>query len=123
MEPDGEVSAAMRYKEIIARARQAADDLRDWERTRAEELGGAQAAARAEIEAAREREQEVEHSVHHWWRMAADNLTRLSWWQPSGPPEPATDSQGEHLRRHTEEIRPAYHELTEAIRGLGWRAR
>ncbi|PRX44668.1 hypothetical protein B0I33_111181 [Prauserella shujinwangii] len=118
-----DATAAMRYKEIIGLARKAAEDLRAWERHRAEELDVAIGAAATEVSAAAEREQRVTERVDRWWRMACDNVSRLSWLDAGEPPEPVPSARGELLDRYAEDVRPAYHELTQAILNLGWRAR
>ncbi|PXY34385.1 hypothetical protein BAY59_02285 [Prauserella coralliicola] len=118
-----EPTAAMRYKEIIGLARKAAEDLRTWELARAEQLNG-EIAARAEaVTAAEERERAMTDRANRWWRMAKDNVSRLSWLEVGAPPEPAASARGEWLHRYAEDVRPAYHELTQAILKLGWRAR
>ncbi|SFP69292.1 hypothetical protein SAMN05421810_103120 [Amycolatopsis arida] len=119
----GEVTAAMRYKETIGLARKAADDLRSWELARAEELAVAIAAARAEVARAAEREEAMAERAHRWWRMAADNVDRVSWLTAGEPPEPVPSARGEWVDRYAEDVRPAYHELNQAILHLGWRAR
>ncbi|MGH3520969.1 MAG: hypothetical protein ACRDQ7_27055 [Haloechinothrix sp.] len=118
-----EPTAAVRYKEIIGLARKAANDLRAWELARAEELESAIAAAGAEVATAAEREERAAAQANRWWRMAGDNVSRLSWLEVGAPPEPAGSARGEWLDRYTEDVRPAYHELTQAIFKLGWRAR
>ncbi|ASR38473.1 hypothetical protein BAY61_29620 [Prauserella marina] len=118
-----EPTAAVRYKEIIGSARRAADDLRAWELARAEELTAAIAAANEEVTAAAEREAATEERATRWWRMASDSVSRLSWLDVGTPPEPARSARGEWLDRYAEDVRPAYHDLTQAILKLGWRAR
>ncbi|GAB3506763.1 hypothetical protein [Amycolatopsis cihanbeyliensis] len=116
-------TAAMRYKEIIGLARRAADDLRSWELSRAEELAAARATAEAEVAAAVEREQVTTERANRWWRMAADNVDRVSWLETGAAPEPIDSARGEWLDRYLEDIRPTYQELNQAILNLGWRAR
>lgn len=118
-----EPTAAVRYKEVIGLARKAANDLRAWELTRAKELDSAIAAATAELAAATERERATEERADRWWRMAADNVSRTSWLDMGAPPEPVESARGDWLDRYTEDVRAAYHELTQAILKLGWRAR
>lgn len=116
-------SAAVRYKAIVGLAAKAADDLRAWEHDRAEELTTEIAAAAQRVEEARERERTTTERVERWWKMASDNVSRLSWLDVGAPPEPNPTARGEYLNRHTEDIRAAYHELTSAILHLGWRSR
>jgi hypothetical protein len=118
-----DVSAAVRYKEIVGLARKAGDDLRSWELARADELEAAIARKQAEVVAAREREQRSADRVNRWWRMASDNVDRMSWLEAGSPPEPAPSARGEWLDRYLEDVRPAYHELNQAILNLGWRSR
>ncbi|WP_116046922.1 hypothetical protein [Amycolatopsis palatopharyngis] len=120
--PD-EPTAAVRYKEIVALARKSADDLRSWELARTEELDGAIAGAVTEIDRATQREQSTAERANRWWRMAVDNVSRVSWLEAGAPPEPVTSARGEWLSRYLEDVRPAYHELNQAILNLGWRAR
>ncbi|MEU6645134.1 hypothetical protein ABZ863_21585 [Saccharomonospora sp. NPDC046836] len=115
--------AAMRYKEIIGLARRGADELRAWERARVEELTAEIAAAAERVTAAAEREEAMTGRANRWWRMAGDNVSRLSWLDVGTPPEPVASARGEWLDRYAEDVRPAYHELTQAILKLGWRAR
>lgn len=118
-----DANAAVRYKEIVGLARKAAEDLRAWELARAEELTSAIAAAEQEVAQATEREQVTAERATRWWRMAADNVSRLSWLDMGAEPEPVASARGEWLDRYAEDIRAAYHELTQAILRLGWRAR
>ncbi|WP_158886659.1 hypothetical protein [Amycolatopsis anabasis] len=123
--PDGAdgVSAAMRYKEIVGLAAKAANDLRAWELNRAEELDSAIAAAQAAVEAAAEREQRTSQGANHWWRMAEDNVSRLSWLELAEPPGPAPNARGDRLDQYLAEVKPAYNQLVHAVLQLGWRAR
>lgn len=118
-----EPTAVVRYKEIIGLVRKAANDLRAWELSRAKELESAIAAAVTALATATEREQLAEERANRWWRMAADNVSRTSWLDMGAPPEPVESARAEWLDRYTEDIRVAYHELTQAILKLGWRAR
>lgn len=118
-----EPTAAVRYKDIVGLARKAADDLRTWELARADELNALLAAAAERVSAAAERERAVSERANRWWRMASDNVSRLSWLEPGAEPEPVTSARGEWLDRYTEEIRTAYQELNQAILKLSWRAR
>lgn len=118
-----EQSAATRYKEIIGLARKATSDLRAWELDRAQQLDAVIAAAAAAVAEATEREQATEERARRWWRMAADSAARVSWLEVGPEPDPVSSARGEWLDRYTEDIRPAYHELTEAVLKLGWRAR
>lgn len=120
--PD-EPTAAVRYKEIMGRARRSADDLREWERRRSDELESQIAEAALRVERLAEQEVAVQERAHRWWRMAQDNVVRLSWIEPGEPPSPIASARGEHLDQHVEEIRTAYRELTKAVEALGWRAR
>ncbi|WP_019818999.1 hypothetical protein [Saccharomonospora saliphila] len=120
--PD-EATAAVRYKEIMGLARKAADDLRSWELARAKELDGEIAAAEQRVREATDREQTTAERAHRFWRMADDNISRLSWAQLGPDPEPAPSARGEHLDRYAENVRSAYQELTQAVQNLGWRAR
>lgn len=116
-------TAAVRYKEIMGLARKAADDLRSWELARAKELDTQIAAAAQRLDAAAERERATAERAHRWWRMAGDNVARLSWLDLGPDPEPLTSARGEYLDRYAEDVRAAYHELTQAILKLSWRAR
>ncbi|WP_199429877.1 hypothetical protein [Qaidamihabitans albus] len=118
-----DATAAMRYKEVIALARKAADDLRSWELARAAELDAEIGAAAAAVTAATEREQRMAERAQRWWRMACDNVSRLSWLDAGEPPAPADSARGELMDRYAEDVRSAYHELTQAILNLGWRSR
>ncbi|MBK1785006.1 hypothetical protein [Prauserella cavernicola] len=118
-----EPTAAMRYKEIVGLARKAAEDLRTWELERTEQLTGEIAARADAVTTAAKREQAMTERANRWWRMANDNVSRLSWLELGAPPEPTASARGEWLDRYAEDVRPAYHELTQAILRLGWRAR
>lgn len=116
-------TAAMRYKEIVGLARKAGEDLRTWELHRAAELDAEIGAAAADLTAATQREERVSERGQRWWRMARDNVSRLSWLDAGEEPEPVASARGEQLDRYVEDVRPAYHELTQAILNLGWRSR
>nr|WP_034278627.1 hypothetical protein [Haloechinothrix halophila] len=113
----------MRYKEIAGLARKATVDLQAWERSRMAELESATVAAREEIEAATEREQRAMSQAQRWWRMALDNVARLSWVNVGPEPEPIDSARASQLSRYTEDVRSGYQELTQAVLDLGWRAR
>ncbi|MPY78623.1 MAG: hypothetical protein GEV04_09025 [Actinophytocola sp.] len=113
----------MRYKEIAGLAQKATVDLQAWERSRAAELESATAAARGEIEAAIDREQRTMDQAHRWWRMALDNVARLSWVMVGPEPEPIDSARASQLTRYTDDVRSGYQELTQAVLDLGWRAR
>lgn len=116
-------TAAVRYKEIIGLAREAAEELRGWELARADELSGLIEAAKEQLAAARQREESTTERANRWWNMATDNVKRLSWLDPGPPPEPVTSARGERLDRYADEIRDAYRELADAVMNLSWRAR
>lgn len=120
---DDEPTAAVRYKAIMGLAAKAAEDLRAWENNRAAELTAEIAAAAERVTEAAERERTTTERVERWWRMAGDNVSRLSWLDVGAPPEPEASARGDHLDRYTEDIRSAYNELTTAILNLGWRSR
>lgn len=120
--PD-EPGAAVRYKEVMGLARKAADDLRAWERARARELDAEISAAEQRVEKAAERERTAGERAHRFWRMACDNISRLSWLAPGPDPEPVPSASSEHLDRYAEDVRTAYQELTQSVLALGWRAR
>ena len=116
-------TAAMRYKEIVGLAGRAAEELRAWEQRRAKELDAEIAAAQTAVAEAREKEQRTTQAVHHWWRMAEDNVSRLSWLELAEGPAPATNAHGSWLDRYLNEVKPLYQELVDAVLSLGWRSR
>jgi hypothetical protein len=116
-------SAAMRYREIVGLAARASDELRAWERGRVQELDGQIAAAEADVAQAREREERTKQTVRNWWRMTADNVSRLPWVEIGDEPGPAPNAHGSWLDRYLNEIKPRYQELVDAVLSLGWRAR
>ena len=118
-----EPTAAVRYKEIMGLARKAAEDLRDWERKRIVELESKIAEADRRLDAAAEQETAVQERALRWWRMACDNVDRLSWLEPGEQPSPISSARGDRAVRYVDELRGIYRELTEAIASLGWRAR
>lgn len=120
--PD-EPDAAVRYKEIMGLARRASEDLRSWERTRARELDAEIRAAEQRVGKATERERTAAERAYHFWRMACDEISRLSWLEPGPDPEPVSSAHKDHLDRYAEDIRTAYQELTRSVVDLGWRAR
>nr|WP_040406877.1 hypothetical protein [Amycolatopsis nigrescens] len=113
----------MRYKEIIGMAGRAAADLRSWEQNRAEELTAQIAAATAGVAAAVEREERTKQTANRWWRMAEDNVSRLSWLEVAEGPSPSPTARGDWLDRYSDGVRPVYNELVQAVLQLGWRAR
>lgn len=116
-------TAAARYKEIVSRASEAAEELRAWEADRAEELTSLIAAARKNVTAAAEDEETMTEQAHRWWRMAEDNVTRLSWLEIEDFPEPVTPASTDRPEDHAERMRSAYQELSRAILALNWFAR
>ncbi|NKQ54969.1 hypothetical protein HFP15_18970 [Amycolatopsis sp. K13G38] len=116
-------TAAMRYKQIVGLAGKAAEELRAWELGRVKELDTEIAAAHAAVAEAREKEQRTAQAVHHWWRMAEDNVSRLSWLELAEGPTPATNAHGSWLDRYLNEVKPLYQELVDAVLSLGWRSR
>ncbi|QWF79977.1 hypothetical protein HUW46_03391 [Amycolatopsis sp. CA-230715] len=122
MSSDG-VTAAMRYKDIVASLSRADEDLRAWEQNRAIELEGAIADAAASVEAAREREERATQRAQHWWRMAADNVSRLPWLELDEPPGPDPTARYDWLSRYVDGVKPLYNDLVQAVLQLGWRAR
>lgn len=119
----GATSAAARYKEIIGLARTAAEQLRAWEHERERQLYGEIQAAEENVTAAAEAEEAMAERGRRWWSMARDNIARLSWLDVGADPEPVPTARGEQASRYADDIRPAYHELTQAVLKLGWRAR
>ena len=118
-----EPTAAVRYKEIMGLARKAADDLRDWERKRIVELESEIAEADRRLDAAAEQETAVQERALRWWRMACDNVDRLSWLEPGEQPSPINSARGDQVDHYVDGLRSAYRNLTEAVANLGWRAR
>ncbi|EIF00903.1 hypothetical protein [Saccharomonospora glauca] len=120
--PD-EPTAAVRYKEIMGRARKSADDLREWERRRGDELKSLIAAAEQRVEQLSDRETAVREQAHRLWRMALDNVKRLSWLDPGEPPSPSALAKSRYLDHYLDEVRTAYRALSEAADTLSWRNR
>lgn len=118
-----DTSAAVRYKEIMGLARKAAENLREWEQRRAEELESQIAATAERVERLEEAQLATQERALRWWRMACDNVARLPWLEPGEPPSPSHAAGNDRPDGHTEEIRTAYRELTNAVDALGWRAR
>lgn len=116
-------SAAMRYKAIVGLAARAGDDLRTWELRRAEELEAEIHAGEQAVADAQAREQRTQQVAHNWWRMAADNVSRLQWLEVADGPEPSAQARGAYLDRYLNELKPMYQELVDAVLSLGWRAR
>lgn len=119
----GATSAAARYKETIGLARTAAEQLRAWEQAREQQLYAEIQTAEENVTAAAEAEEAMADRARRWWSMARDNVARLSWLDVGADPEPVTTARGEQASRYADDIRPAYHELTQAVLKLGWRAR
>ncbi|KAA9164960.1 hypothetical protein FPZ12_006830 [Amycolatopsis acidicola] len=116
-------SAALRYKEIVGMAGRAAEDLRAWEQSEADNLQGRIAAAATEVAAATEREHRAIKTAQHWWRMARDNVSRLTWLEVAEDPEPAMNAHPSRLDAYLTDVKPLYQELVDAVLRLGWRAR
>jgi hypothetical protein len=116
-------NAAMRYKETVGLASQAQHNLRNWEYERLEQLKGEIAAAKEAIEVAKEREAKAHRAAQRWWRMAEDNVSRLSWLEVADDPSPAIQARGDRLDRYLDDVRVAYNELVQSVLQLGWRAR
>ncbi|GAB3009846.1 hypothetical protein LWP59_01515 [Amycolatopsis acidiphila] len=116
-------SAAMRYKEIVGLAASAADELRAWELRRVQELESEILAAEQAVAEAAQREQRTAQVAHNWWRMAADNVSRLTWLELAEGPTPAANARAAWLDRYLNELKPMYQELVDSVLSLGWRAR
>jgi len=116
-------TAATRYKETVGLASQAKHNLRNWEYQRLEELKGEIAAAKEAVEQATEREAKAMRAANRWWRMAEDNVSRLSWLEVEDSLVPAVQARGDRLDRYLDDVRVAYNELVQAVLQLGWRAR
>lgn len=123
MTSDDNATAAMRYKEIVSMARGSAEQLRNWELARADELEYAKAEAVAAVTAATEREAWATERALRWWRMAIHNVSRLPWLETGGDPDPAANARPQYLERYLEEVKPSYQELVQAVLALGWRAK
>ncbi|MFJ7211540.1 hypothetical protein [Amycolatopsis sp. NPDC098790] len=122
MTDDG-ATAAMRYKEIIALSRGSAENLREWELSRAEGLEAEIEAAQAAIEAAADRETQAAARATRWWKMALHNIQGLLWLDPGDEPRPVATARPAYLDRYLEEVKPSYQELVQAVLALGWRAK
>ncbi|MFD9888312.1 hypothetical protein ACFWY9_03155 [Amycolatopsis sp. NPDC059027] len=122
MTTDDGVTAAMRYKEIVGMARGSAENLRNWELARVDELEAAMADAQAAVAAATEREERAAERAARWWKMALHNVERLVWLDIEEP-EPVSTARPQYLERYLEEVKPSYQELVQAVLALGWRAK
>ncbi|MEQ0559163.1 hypothetical protein ABJI51_08790 [Amycolatopsis sp. NEAU-NG30] len=120
---DDSATAAMRYKEIIALSRGSADNLRQWELARAEELQAQIEEAEQTIEREKEREARATERATRWWKMALHNIQGLNWLEPRDDPQPVPTARAAYLERYLEEVKPSYQELVQAVLGLGWRAK
>ncbi len=116
-------SAAMRYKAITGLAGKAAEELRAWEVRRAQDLDVEIAAAKAAVAEAQKKEKRTSDAVRHWWRMAEDNVSRLSWLEVADGPAPAPNARASWLDRYLTDVKPMYQELVDAVLSLGWRSR
>lgn len=116
-------SAAMRYKEIVGLAAKAGEQLRAWELQRAKELEAQIVEAEQAVAEAAQREQRTAQVAHNWWRMAADNVSRLPWLELAEGPTPAANARGAWLDRYLNDLKPMYQELVDSVLSLGWRAR
>ncbi|GAA4539343.1 hypothetical protein GCM10023192_42450 [Amycolatopsis samaneae] len=121
MTDDG-ITAAMRYKEIVGMARGSAENLRNWEIARVDELETALADAHAAVAAAAEVEERAAERAARWWKMAQHNVERLTWLELEEP-EPVSTARPQYLERYLEEVKPSYQELVQAVLALGWRAK
>ncbi|WP_027932872.1 hypothetical protein [Amycolatopsis thermoflava] len=117
------MNAAMEYKQIVGLAGKAAEELRAWERRRAEELDAEIAAAEAAVAEAKEREARTVQGAQHWWRMAQDNVSRLPWLEVGADPAPAPHAYAGRLDLYLREVKETYQALVDAVLSLGWRAR
>jgi hypothetical protein len=116
-------SPAMRYKEIVGRARGSADQLRTWELARAEQLDQELAEAATAVAVATEREEKARERASRWWKMALHNVAPLTFLEPPEDPKPVNTARPQYLERYLEEVKPSYQELVQAVLGLGWRAK
>ncbi|RSN59276.1 hypothetical protein DMH01_25255 [Amycolatopsis sp. WAC 04182] len=120
---DDGITAAMRYKEIVGLARASAENLRDWEIGRADELEARLAEAHQAVADAAEREQRAVDRCTRWWKMAQHNVEGLSWLPDDEAPTPVPTARPGYLEKYLEEVKPSYQELVQAVLSLGWRAK
>ncbi|WP_414936909.1 hypothetical protein [Amycolatopsis sp. cmx-11-51] len=120
---DDGMTAAMRYKEIVALARASAENLRNWEIGHADELEARLAEAYQAVADAAEREQRAVDRASRWWKMAQHNVAGLNWLPDDEDPQPVPTARAGYLERYLEEVKPSYQELVQAVLSLGWRAK
>ncbi|EMD22409.1 hypothetical protein ACIQUM_34080 [Amycolatopsis azurea] len=120
---DDDITAAMRYKEIVGLARASAENLRSWEVARADELEARLAEAHQAVADAAEREQRAVDRASRWWKMAQHNVEGLTWLPEDEDPAPVPTARPGYLEKYLEEVKPSYQELVQAVLSLGWRAK
>ena len=120
---DDGITAAMRYKEIVGLAHASAENLRNWEIGRADELEAKLAEAHQAVADAAEREQRAVDRASRWWKMAQHNVEGLNWLPDDEDPQPVSTARAGYLERYLEEVKPSYQELVQAVLSLGWRAK
>ncbi|MHA6802235.1 hypothetical protein [Salinifilum ghardaiensis] len=113
---NGEVPAAIRYKELTALAATAAERLRRHENARAAELEEAAADASRRIEEADAQLEQVRADARKRWNAALEALWHERWFQvDGGMPEPdphAPPQSAEESRRAVQEALLELHEAT-----------
>jgi hypothetical protein len=117
------ITAAMRYKEIVGLARGSAEQLRNWEHARADELEASLGEATEAVTTAEAREVWAKERAIRWWKMAEHNVAQLTWLDVGEEPQPTASARAQYLERYLEEVKPSYQELVQAVLALGWRAR
>ena len=110
-----QVSAAVRYKELVALADEAAQRLRRHEADRVEELAGEVAAGNKRIEEADAQLEQVRDGVRKRWDEAMEELFNERWMRVTPMPEPDLSAEPDTPEGPIRSVQNAYLRLRQAL--------
>lgn len=110
-----EIPAALRYKEIMALADDAAQRLRRHEADRVDELTGEVAAGHQRIERAEQQQEQVREGVRKRWDSAMEDLWEERWMRVTPMPEPDLSAEPAGPEEPIRSVQNAYLRLREAL--------
>lgn len=110
-----EIPAALRYKEIMALADDAAQRLRRHEDDRVDELTGEVATGQQRIERAEQQQEQVREGVRKRWDSAMEDLWEERWMRVTPMPEPDLSAEPAGPEEPIRSVQNAYLRLREAL--------
>lgn len=110
-----EIPAAVRYKEIMALADDAAQRLRRHEADRVDELTGEVATGQQRIERAEQQQEQVREGVRKRWDSAMEDLWEERWMRVTPMPGPDPAAEPATPEEPIRSVQNAYLQLREAL--------